>query len=188
MRLIAFSAIAIGAAALSACAENGGEPSSSMTAASGPPAAAGAASPVIATAYVAEAGRSDMYEIQSSKLALSSAASAPVKDFANMMLADHAKSTQMVMAAATQAGMAPPPTPPVLDARREALLDQLRSATGADFDRIYKHQQLLAHREALALHQGYAASGDSAPLRGAAAQIVPVVQQHLATLTSMGAT
>ncbi|WP_374471845.1 DUF4142 domain-containing protein [Phenylobacterium sp.] len=182
MKTIWMAAAAAGALGLTACASgmDGGAASSAM--ASGAPAAATA--PTSAAGFVTEAARSDMYEIQSSQLALTKASSQAVKDFAQQMVRDHTNSTQMVMDAARSGGMTPPPPPP-LDARRAGMLDQLRSASGADFDRMYLRQQLMAHQEALALHSGYAQNGDNASLRAAAGKIAPIVQQHLTHVQQM---
>jgi len=191
MRLLAIAAAGAAAATLAACADMGMGQSSDAGAISaagaGAPAAATspAAMPTTAMGYVTEAGRSDMFEIQSSQLAASRSASAQVKDFAATMIRDHTNSTQLVKAAATQAGMTP--AAPSLDSRRQAMLDALSGAAGADFDRLYLHQQLMAHQEALALHQGYAQNGDQSALRTVAGQIAPVVNQHLTMLQGLGA-
>ena len=136
-----------------------------------------------ASDYVSKAGAGDQYEIQSSKLVLSSSKNARLKGFANNMIKDHTKSTAMVKAAAMKGGMTPPP--PMLDADGQSMISQLQGATGADRDKMYLQQQTAAHDKALALHQDYASNGDSAPLKAAAAKIVPVVQGHRAMLTSM---
>lgn len=199
MRLFALAAAGAAAAALTACADmgmgGGSETASGAATGSGTSAAAtapsdatptAAAAPTSAMDYVTEAARSDMYEIQSSQLAASRSASARVKDFAATMIRDHTNSTQLVKATVSQAGMSPP-APPSLDTRRQGMLDQLTGASGADFDRLYLHQQLMAHQEALALHQGYAQNGDQSALRTVAGQIAPIVQQHLTMLQGMGA-
>lgn len=145
------------------------------------------ASPVFAqnTApeFVKAAGASDTYERQSSQLALQTTKDAKVRDFATMMLKDHANSTQMVAKAAREAGISP--TPPALMPDQAQMIAQLRSATGAARDRLYVTQQKAAHQKALALHQGYARSGDKAPLKAAAAKIAPVVEHHLEMLQAM---
>lgn len=176
MKTIWMAAATAGALGLAACAGGMNDGAAPSAMASGSPAAA--AAPTTATAFMAEAARSDMYEIQSSQLAMSRGASQGVKDFAQMMVRDHTNSTQMVMDAARSGGLTPPPPPP-LDPRRAGMLDQLRGASGAAFDRMYLSQQLMAHQEALALHSGYAQNGDNAALRGAAGKIAPIVQQHL---------
>ena len=58
-------------------------------------------------------------------------------------------------------------------------------ATGTERDALYVTQQKEAHQMALALHQGYAANGTSAPLKAAAAKIAPVVQSHIDMLNGM---
>jgi len=133
--------------------------------------------------YVAKAGAGDMYEIQSSKLVLATTKNAGLKKFATEMVVDHSKSTADVKAAARRSRVTP--KPPMLDADQQAMLKDLRGATGAARDTAYVGQQKTAHAQALALHQGYAASGDKPALKQAAAKIVPVVQHHMQMLDAM---
>lgn len=141
-------------------------------------AASGDMTPTTRDAYVGMAAASDLYEIQSSQLARTRAASPAVRDFAQMMIADHTNTTQQLMMAARAAGM-PPMTPLLLPMQRQ-MLDQLRAApAGAGFDSIYLEQQVQAHQMALALHSNYAQNGDSPPLRQTAGAAAPIVQQHL---------
>jgi len=134
-------------------------------------------------AYVAAAGASDLYEKTSSQLVLQSTKDAKVRSFAQGMIRDHAKSTAMVKAAAGKAGVTP--TPPKLTPEQDGMVRQLRAESGAARDRTYLTQQRTAHQKALALHQGYAASGTAAPLKTAAGQIAPVVQHHIDMLNGM---
>jgi putative membrane protein len=121
-----------------------------------------------AATYVAKAGASDLYEIQSSQLAQSAGASAKVRDFARMMVDDHTTTTRQVTDAARSAGMSPPP--PALEPDQQTMLDQLRGLTGSAFDTAYLQQQRMAHDKALALHSGYAKNGDTPALRAVASQ------------------
>ncbi|HYZ48268.1 MAG TPA: DUF4142 domain-containing protein, partial [Sphingomonas sp.] len=59
------------------------------------------------------------------------------------------------------------------------MLRALRSASAADRERFYVDQQVVAHQEALALHQGYAAQGPNPGLRSVAEGAVPIIQRHL---------
>jgi putative membrane protein len=132
----------------------------------------------MAPGYMAMAGSSDQFEIQSSQLALQVSQNPAVRNMANMLIADHTRSTQMLMAAAQSAGLTPPP--PMLMPEEQAMLDQLRAAgSGPAFDMAFQPIQLQAHQKALALHQNYSAQGDVPALRTVAGQIVPVVQMHL---------
>jgi putative membrane protein len=142
--------------------------------------AAGAETPA---QYVAKAGASDVYETRSSKLVLATSKDPKVRTFANGMIADHAKSTAMVKAAAMKAGLKP--KPPMLQPKQQTMLADLTAAKGPDRDKAYVSQQKAAHQEALALHSGYASAGSSAPLKMAAGKIAPVVQHHIEMLSSM---
>jgi putative membrane protein len=122
------------------------------------------------------AASSDTYEIQSSKLALAHATNPDVRSFAQMMTTDHANTSAAVMAAAKQASIGNPGGP---NPKHTAMLKQLREAGHAKMERVYVDQQVMAHEEALALHQAYAAQGDNPGLRTAAASAVPIVEAHL---------
>lgn len=134
--------------------------------------------PLFAPGYMAMAASGDLFEIQSSQLAHQRAQSPAVHSFASMLIADHTRMTQTMMAAAQAAGLTPPP--PMLMPQHQAMLDQLRAAgSGPAFDRAFHDAQMMAHQQALQLHQNYAASGDNPALRTVASQAVPVIQAHL---------
>lgn len=128
--------------------------------------------------YASMAAASDMYEIESSQLALEKAQRQEVKDFAQMLVADHQKSTATLKTAA--AAVQPPVTvTPQLDASKQAMIDALRNASGADFDRLYLSQQVPAHEQALAMLRGYAEGTGPEQLRQHASTTAPTVEQHL---------
>ncbi|MDT8758827.1 DUF4142 domain-containing protein [Sphingomonas psychrotolerans] len=168
-----------GAAALAAC-------SGTTMGAGGVTEMAADATPNDAPTYVAMAGSSDLYEIESSRLALQRAPSAAVKQFAQMMIDHHTMTTQQVTQAVQAAGMTPPP-PSLLPPQR-AMLDALQPASGAAFERLYVEQQRTAHRMALGLHQNHARNGDTAQLRQAASGAVPVVRRHIDHLAHLSPT
>lgn len=150
-----------------------------------PAAATPQTAPRDVAAYVAKAGASDLYEIQSSQLAEQKAGSDAVRKFAQMMIEHHSMTTQQVMAAAKSAGLNPPP--PSLEPKQRAMIEQLGRLDGAAFDAAYLRQQRRAHDEALALHSGYARDGDNPALRDTAAKAVPIIQRHIEQLRSMPA-
>lgn len=150
----------------------------------GPTAAVVANNPLFAPTYLATAGSSDQFEIQSAQLALQMSQNPQLRSIANMLIADHTRSTQMLMSAAASARV--PAPPPALLPQHQALLDQLRaSGSGVAFDTAFRDIQINAHQQALALHQNYSTGGDVPALRATAAQIVPVVQNHLNMLQSL---
>jgi len=134
--------------------------------------------PLFAPGYMAMAASGDLFEIQSSQLALQASANSAVRGFANMLIADHTRMSQQLMATAQSAGLAPPP--PALLPQHQAMLDQLRAAgTGPGFDMAYQQMQVAAHQQALQLHQNYASGGDVPALSAVASQAVPVITMHL---------
>ena len=136
-------------------------------------------------AYVAAAAASDMFEIQSSQLALQKARRADVKDFARMMVDHHTATSKDLAMAAQSAKAGPPPT--ALPADKAQKLAMLRKTPENGFDAAYLRDQVTGHEEALALHKSYAANGGDAVLKRAAAKTAPIVQSHLTRAQALAA-
>jgi putative membrane protein len=153
------------------------------TAPTAPPQAPSQATPRDAMGYVAKAGASDLYEIQSSQLAQQKGASDAVRRFAAMMIEHHTMTTQQVTAAARAAGMTP--QPPALEPHQQTMIAELQGLSGAAFDAAYVRQQRTAHDMALALHSNYAKDGDTRELRATADKAVPIIRRHIEQLRSM---
>ncbi|WP_174279741.1 DUF4142 domain-containing protein [Sphingomonas bacterium] len=141
------------------------------------------AAPITGGQYVAKAGASDQYEIQSSKLVLATSTNAKLRAFATQMVKDHDQSTADVKAAATAGHVKV--GPPHLDAMGAANIAKLKAARGPARDTLYIAQQKKSHQMALVVQQGYADKGSVPPLKAAAIKIVPVVQHHITELAAM---
>ena len=124
------------------------------------------------------AATSDMFEIESSKLAASKASSAKVKSFAAQMIKAHTDSTAKLKAAASSASPAISPVPQMTPMQQQTL-DALGTKTGAEFDSAYTKAQVDAHQMTLDTLKAYSATGDVAPLKAFATELVPVVTAHL---------
>lgn len=135
-----------------------------------------AAAPTDAAGFANAAAASDLYEIESARIAADKATNAEVKAFAEHVGADHEKSTAELKAAAGQANIA---VAPKIDAEKQAMLDQLKAASGAEFDRLFVDQQKTAHQKALALLRNYASSGENAALKAFASKTATAVKGHL---------
>ena len=127
--------------------------------------------------FLALAGESDVFEITSSQMAVMRSQNPEVRRFATMLIDHHTRTSNIALAQAKAAGLTP--APPVLGPQKRMLIDQLATASAADFDRVYLQQQVPVHEQALALHSTYASSGDTPQLRTAAAGAVPIVRGHL---------
>lgn len=144
-----------------------------------------AAAEISAADYVKKAAAGDLYEKESSQLVLRTTANPAVRMFAQEMIRDHAKSSADIKAAAARSGLIA--KPPALGTAQADMIRQLEAATGAARDRLYLQQQAGAHRDALALHKGYAEGGDNAALRAVAAKVVPIVEHHIHKLGAIKA-
>ncbi len=135
-----------------------------------------AAMPTDAAGFANAAAATDLYEIESSKLAADKAANAEVKAFAQHVRTDHEKSSAELKSVAAQANVA---VAPRLDAEKQGMLDKLKAASGAEFDRLFLEQQKTAHTKALAMLQGYSSSGDNDALKAFAGKTATVIKGHL---------
>lgn len=130
------------------------------------------------SAYVPNAAMGDMYENQAADIALERSQNAQVKALAQMIKADHTAAAAALKAAAAQA--APDVSLPTeLDQRRKGLIDNLRSASAASFDKTYVDQQVAAHEEALTLHRGFSDKTDAPALAEHARAVLPKIEAHL---------
>ncbi len=131
-----------------------------------------------AAGFVGRAALSDMYEIESSRLALQRSQSQEVKRYAQMMIDAHTGTTRQV-AEIVRAGNLQITSPVSLDRPGSDRIADLRSASDADFDDRYIDQQIQAHESALSLMRDFAGSGDNAPLQAFARTTAPVIEEHL---------
>lgn len=121
--------------------------------------------------------QSDQFEICAAQDAVAQSRNPQVRAFAHEMIQDHMRMSENVRAAALASGLTPPPTE--MNRDQAAMLSALQSLRGADFDKAYARQQVLAHDQALAVQSQYAAGGADAQLRAVARSAAIIVQRHL---------
>jgi len=127
--------------------------------------------------FLTQAAQSDMFEIQSSQMALNSANPA-TKDFAQKMIADHTKTTTELKSALGK-GEAPATLPTAMGTLQQGMLDKLKGLRGPDFDKQYYTDQVTAHQNAVSLFQRYGNGGTDAGLKRWATTTAPVLEHHL---------
>ena len=150
---------------------------------------ASATAPISDATFVRKAALSDMYEVETGKLAQQKAVSADVKSFASKMVEAHTQTAnQLKSLLSSKAGLKPPAA---MDSGHKALIAKLRAANGAAFDKLYAQQQAQGHNDAVMLFTDYAQNGKDADLKKFATETLPTIQQHLSmaqTLQKGGAT
>jgi putative membrane protein len=125
--------------------------------------------------FVAEAATSDMFEIQSSKLA-ASRTTGDVQAFANQMVTDHTKTTSDLTGLAQSANI---PLPSAMTSSQQSMLTKLQGLQGDAFTKQYMDDQVSGHKDAVSLFQRYGNGGDNEQLKSWAAQTLPTLQHHL---------
>jgi putative membrane protein len=146
--------------------------------ASAPPATAVTSAAV----FVPTAASSNLFEIESSRLALRRARDPEVRRYARQMIRDHNLATRRMASVLRSSGM--PVPPPSLNAKHQQMLASVEGAS--DFDAAYVSAQLMAHQEAVALFTSYSSNGDVPQLASFAGQTLPTLQMHLDHVQSLG--
>ena len=127
--------------------------------------------------FVTQAAISDMFEDQSSKLALEKS-DEKTKAFAKKMIEDH-KKTSDELKSVVQTGDMKLNIPTALDSSHQSKLDKLKSLSGEDFTKQYHDDQVTAHKNATDLYKRYAEGGDNAALKAFAIKTKPHLDEHL---------
>jgi len=128
--------------------------------------------------FVNKATISDIFEVQSGKLAADKAKNEDVKDFGEQMVEDHSATTDELMELIEDENIEVQP-PTELDDKHQANLDKLKEVSGAKFDQTYIPMQVLAHEKAVNLFQDYSQSGDNDALKEWASDTLPTLKDHL---------
>lgn len=136
--------------------------------------------------FLAVASGSNQFEIDSSKLAKEKGVSGGLQDLADMIIADHTKAGETLKTTLEAKGRTAPT--PELAPKQKKMMDELRSASGKDFETLYLDIQAQAHMEAVALFLTYAGSGDDQEVVGFAKATLPRLETHLAHVKMLVAT
>ena len=127
--------------------------------------------------FAKQAAISDMFEIQSSKLA-EERGNAAEKSFAANMIKDHEKTTSDLKSMVS-GGELKVTLPTELDSSHQSKIDKLKSLKGADFSSRYDSDQLSGHKDAVSLFERYAKGGDHPKLKEWADKMLPTLRHHL---------
>lgn len=128
--------------------------------------------------FVDQAAISNMFEIQSSQVALEKSTRDDVKRFAQHMIDDHTKVSNEMTQLLQSSNMNVQP-PADLDKKHAQQVMKMQGLTGAKFDTAYINAQVKGHQDAVKLFQSYAQNGDNAQLKQFAQATLPTLQEHL---------
>lgn len=126
--------------------------------------------------FVTRAAANNLFEIESSELALNNAETDTVISFANKMIADHTQASTELMAIADDKNLTVPTT---LPQDKQQIINDLADQMGISFDKSYMDAQEAAHVEAVTLFELAAEDLEDQELRQFAEEMLPVLKMHL---------
>jgi putative membrane protein len=127
--------------------------------------------------FVLEAATSDLFEIESSKLALNSTDPA-TKTFAQQMVQDHQK-TSAELKQLIDSGKVKATLPTAMTEEQREAIAKLKGLKGEEFTEQYHEDQEDAHEDAVDLFKRYGEEGENADLKAWAAKTAPALEHHL---------
>jgi putative membrane protein len=126
--------------------------------------------------FMTSAARGGMAEVQLGELAERNGRSAAVKRFGRLMVSDHGRANQQMMALAQQKQITPPGG---IGAEQQQIYDDLAKLRGSAFDRGYAQAMVRDHQDDLRAYQDEAQNGTDPDVKAIAARQVPILQEHL---------
>ncbi|MBW9090783.1 DUF4142 domain-containing protein [Rhizobium wenxiniae] len=126
--------------------------------------------------FIMEASASDVFEIESSKLALQKGNDA-TKAFAQQMVTDHEKTTAELKALLASGKVQGNPVATLTEDFKEEI-DELAKLDGDEFNEEYIDDQVEAHEDAVDLFKRYAEEGENADLKAWAGKTLPALEHH----------
>lgn len=128
--------------------------------------------------FVVNLALNNSYEIEAGRLVGQRSGSPILRQFADRVVSGNATINQDLTAALRRNGT-PVVTPAALDPRHQAMIGDLSMVQGPEFDRRYVVQQVVAHREAIAMLQNYIQNADNPALKQLAQTTLQAAQAGL---------
>ena len=127
--------------------------------------------------FVDFAAQTDMVEANLGQLAQTAAATQPIKDYGQMLVADHTNDYNQLYAVAHQANLN---MPNAIDAEHnKTIIDPFQKLKGAAFDHRYVREMIAGHTKAIEVYKKEAADAENPALKSYAETALPVLQKHL---------
>ena len=126
--------------------------------------------------FVEFAAQTDMTEAHLGQLAADQASGQNIKDFAQMLVADHTNDYKQLASVAGKASM---DVPKGLDAAHNKMVAPFEKLKGAAFDRRYAHEMVVGHQKAIAQYQQESENGSNPEIKAYATQALPTLEKHL---------
>ena len=128
------------------------------------------------SSFTTAAAQGGITEVKLGNLALAKAQSADVRQFAEMMVADHTKANSDLKEIAAKKSVA---LPTEMNDEQKSIMDKLSKLSGAEFDKEYVKAMVEDHEKDVKEFGTQAQSGTDADVKAFAARTLPMLQSHL---------
>ena len=128
------------------------------------------------TKFAVSAADGGMLEVELGKLALTKSKSTEVKNFAKMMVTDHASSNEELKALSGKKNIS---IPAVLSNDRQEKIADFVKKSDTDFDKDYISFMVKDHKDDIDLFKKEASDGKDADIKSWAASKVAILEHHL---------
>lgn len=132
--------------------------------------------------FATEAASGGMTEVILGKLAAQKGVSSKVKDFGNMMVTDHSKANDQLIALAKTKNITLPTAPNSDD---QKTIDELSKKSGSDFDKAYVDNMVADHKKDIKGFQNASQNCKDADIKAFATNTLPTLQKHLDAITAI---
>ncbi|MES1150357.1 MAG: DUF4142 domain-containing protein [Dongia sp.] len=143
--------------------------------------AAARAAETSAATFLQAAAQIDIAEVNAGNLAQKKSDNADVKNFGQMLVADHGKHLTAVGDLAKSMGISVPDQPP---AAEKAEADKLKQLTGRAFDQEFVKHMVEGHKMAITAYEAEAKAGNT-DTSALAQKTLPALQHHLETAEAL---
>jgi putative membrane protein len=127
--------------------------------------------------FVDFAAQTDMVEANLGQLAESVASAQPVKDYAQMLVADHTNDYSQLYKVAQQANVTVPNA--IDEENNKTMIGPFQKLKGSAFDHRYIQEMITGHTKAIAVYKKEVADAQNPALKSYAEQTLPTLQKHL---------
>lgn len=132
--------------------------------------------------FAVEAADGGMLEVQLGKIALTNSSNQDVKDFGQMMIDDHTKANNELMALAKEKNITLPPAPSQKSVKR---IKDLNEKTGGDFDKDYINFMVSDHESVISSFENASNKTADADIRSFVDKTLPVLKNHLSAAKTL---
>lgn len=132
--------------------------------------------------FATEAANGGLAEVQMGQLAKQKGKNEKVKNFGDMMMTDHTKANEELIAIAKTKNIALPAIP---GKKEQKAMDDLAKKSPGDFDKAYVDDMIEDHKKDIKLFEEAAKNCKDPDIKAFAAKTLPVLQKHLDAINAI---